>query len=52
MTFLLGSLIGIVDENYQRLTPGRTTDFWDWVLDSIGVLLAVAFMNFITKRKL
>lgn len=51
ITFLSGSLMGIIDENYQRLTPGRSPDFWDWVLDSIGVLLAVIMMNFLSKRK-
>jgi VanZ family protein len=51
MTLLLGSLMGIVDENYQRLTPGRSPDLWDWVLDSIGVLLAVMFMNYLAKKK-
>jgi VanZ family protein len=49
-TFLIGSLIGVLDENYQRLTPGRTTNIWDWVLDSVGVLLAIGLMNYLTKR--
>lgn len=48
-TFILGSLIGALDENYQRLIPGRSPDFWDWVLDSIGVLLSVLFMNYLGK---
>lgn len=51
MTLFLGSLIGILDENYQRLTPGRSPDFWDWVLDTVGVLLAVTLMNYLSKRK-
>ena len=51
LTLLLGSLMGVLDENYQRLTPGRSPDFWDWVLDSIGVLLAVILMNYLAKRK-
>ncbi len=50
ITFILGSLMGIVDENYQRLTPGRSPDFWDWVLDSIGVLLAVISMNYLARK--
>jgi VanZ family protein len=40
ITLLIGSAFGIIDENYQRLTPGRTPDVWDWVLDTIGVLIA------------
>jgi VanZ family protein len=51
LTFFCGSLMGIIDENYQRLTPGRSPDFWDWVLDSVGVILAILMMNFIIKRK-
>ncbi len=51
VTLLLGSLIGVLDENYQRLTPGRSPDFWDWVLDSVGVLLAVLLMHYLANRK-
>lgn len=50
-TFFLGSLMGALDENYQRLIPGRSPDFWDWVLDAIGVLLSVLFLNYLVKRK-
>jgi VanZ family protein len=51
LTLLLGSLMGVLDENYQRLTPGRSPDFWDWVLDSVGVLIAVILMNYLAKGK-
>ena len=47
LTLLLGLIMGVIDENYQRLIPGRTPDFWDWILDSIGVFLAVALTNFL-----
>lgn len=50
-SFFLGSLMGALDENYQRLIPGRSPDFWDWVLDAIGVLLSVLFLNYLAKRK-
>jgi VanZ family protein len=50
LTFLVGSFMGILDENYQRFIPGRHPDVWDWVLDSIGVLLAIVTMNFIVSR--
>jgi len=49
-TFLLGSFMGILDENYQRLIPGRHPDFWDWVLDSIGVVIAIVIMSFLDHR--
>ena len=48
--FLLGSFMGIIDENYQRLIPGRQSDFWDWVLDSVGVVIAIVVMSFFTHR--
>jgi VanZ family protein len=51
MTFFIGSVIGIADENYQRLTPGRTTNFWDWVLDSVGVFFIIALMHYLSRNK-
>lgn len=51
ITFFIGSIIGIADENYQRLTPGRTPNVWDWVLDSAGVLLIIVFMHYLTRKK-
>jgi VanZ family protein len=51
ITFFIGSLIGVADENYQRLTPGRTPNIWDWVLDSVGVLIIIVLMNYITRTK-
>jgi len=50
-TLLIGSAFGALDENYQRLTPGRTPDIWDWVLDTIGALLAAIAGYFIWSRK-
>jgi len=50
LTLLIGSAFGALDENYQRLTPGRTPDVWDWVLDTIGVLIA-AIVGSIYWRK-
>jgi VanZ family protein len=52
ITLVLGSLFGAIDENYQRLTPGRTPDRWDWVLDTIGALLAAVAGYFIWSRKI
>jgi VanZ family protein len=51
LTLLAGSGFGVLDENYQRLTPGRTPDTWDWVLDTLGVLLAATICHFIFLRK-
>ena len=35
-----GMAIGAGDENFQRLTPGRSCDLFDWFADSTGVVLA------------
>jgi VanZ family protein len=51
-TVISGSLMAIIDENYQRLIPERFPDFWDWVLDFAGVLLIVILLNFLIKRKI
>ncbi|TFE67242.1 teicoplanin resistance protein VanZ [Methylacidiphilum sp. Yel] len=32
----LAALFGIIDENYQRLIPGRQCDFYDWLADCLG----------------
>jgi len=50
ITILLGSLFGIIDENYQRLTPGRSPDTWDWVLDTVGVSLSVFASNLLVGK--
>jgi VanZ family protein len=49
-TLMIGSTFGVLDENYQRFTPGRTPDVWDWVLDTVGVLIA-AIVGSIYWRK-
>jgi VanZ family protein len=51
ITLLLGTIMGIIDENYQRLTPGRTPDFWDWVLDTIGIILAMGFVKIFSRQQ-
>lgn len=51
ITLLIGSAFGILDENYQRLIPGRTPDLWDWVLDTIGVLIAALVGNYFINKK-
>ncbi len=39
---LLASAYGATDEWHQYYTPGRSCDFWDWVADTAGALVAVA----------
>jgi hypothetical protein len=33
----VGLAIGVLDELYQHLVPGRAVEFLDWVADTIGV---------------
>ena len=42
-----GALTGAMDELYQRLTPGRTSDIRDWVMDLTAVTLAVLFTQYV-----
>lgn len=51
LTLLIGCTFGAIDENYQRLTPGRTPDFWDWLLDTVGVLLAIVVSHIALRKK-
>lgn len=51
LTLCLGSAWGVLDENYQRLIPGRNSDFWDWVLDTMGILIATIVGYFLWGRE-
>lgn len=51
VTLGLGVMAGAIDENYQRLIPGRFPDVWDWALDAVGILLSAPAMQFILKKK-
>lgn len=37
----LGSLYGVSDEIHQRFVHGRSSDWRDWVADTLGVLLGI-----------
>jgi VanZ family protein len=51
LTLLAGSGFGVLDENYQRLTPGRTPDTGDWAIDTLGVLFAGIAGYYVWSRK-
>jgi VanZ family protein len=38
---LLGSLYGVSDEIHQYFVPSRSSDWRDWVADTVGVLAGV-----------
>jgi len=43
-SILIASLYGISDEIHQYFVPGRHSDVWDWVADTLGALLAILLM--------
>jgi VanZ family protein len=44
-------LMGALDENYQRLTPGRTCDLHDWYADALGGTLGTTLTYLYAKRR-
>lgn len=51
---LLTMLYGVVDEYHQMYTPGRTTEFWDFLADTTGgvvYLLLNAYFKFYTMNE-
>jgi VanZ family protein len=41
---VFSSLYGITDEWHQWFVPGRSTDWQDWLADTIGAVLMVAIL--------
>lgn len=39
---LITSAYGVFDEFHQSLTPGRSVEFADWVVDTVGAMVASA----------
>ncbi len=48
----VGLAIGVLDELYQHLIPGRAVEFLDWVADTIGVVAGttVALIHYRRRR--
>jgi VanZ family protein len=40
---VFASVYGITDEFHQWFVPGRTADVYDWIADSTGATIGVAF---------
>jgi VanZ family protein len=49
---VLGSLVGALDEIYQRSVPGRISDVRDWATDTAALIAAVLFTQLISARAL
>ena len=43
---MIGATGGMIDELYQNLIPNRSPDFYDWCLDTIGVILSIPAYTF------
>ncbi len=39
LVLIVGLSIGVLDELYQHLIPGRAVEFLDWVADTVGVVV-------------
>lgn len=48
-TILIGSLFGITDEIHQYFIPNRSTDVFDWIADTLGVMASISISTLITK---
>ena len=50
----VASVYGVIDEFHQHFVPGRTSDLWDWVADTLGgaagAAAIVAFTRFWESR--
>lgn len=49
-TVLLASCYGIFDEIHQIIVPGRSCEFYDWLADFSGSLVAVLLTSFLLKQ--
>jgi len=54
VALFLTMLYGVVDEYHQMYTPGRTTEFWDFLADTTGggvYLLLNTYFKFYTMNE-
>jgi VanZ family protein len=46
---ILGGLCAMVDELYQHLTPNRTPDVYDWIIDFAGIAISIPSFYFLQR---
>ena len=52
VTTIIGSIYGAIDEVHQYFVPGRHSNVWDWVANTLGSLLgALAIMVVMRKTR-
>ena len=49
-SILIASLYGISDEFHQYFIPGRSSDAWDWVADTLGAVIAVSLLAWMSRK--
>jgi len=51
LVVIVGLTIGVLDELYQNLIPGRAVEFLDWVADTVGVVIGSAIAMIHYRRR-
>lgn len=51
-TWIATAIMGGIDENYQRLTPGRSPDWNDWFADLLGGAFGTFLAYSYVKKRL
>ena len=47
---LIASLYGLSDEIHQYFVPGRSSEVLDWVADTVGALIAVSLLAWLSRK--
>ncbi|MCL2231627.1 MAG: VanZ family protein [Treponema sp.] len=50
LTAAIGSAYGVIDEIHQYFVPGRHSDIWDWVANTLGSILGALAILLIMKK--
>lgn len=50
-TLIICSFYGATDEFHQLFTPNRTCDFFDWLGDTAGALIAILVIKYWFQKK-
>ena len=51
-TIILCSFYGASDEFHQLFVPGRDCEFFDWVGDTVGAILAVLVIKYFLEKRM
>lgn len=49
---LIGSTFALSDEVHQNFVAGRDSDFFDWLADNIGLIIAFWIFKYLKQRKI